>query len=223
MIPKYFLKITVLQTAFLFGIFMMVGVESVSAQRGGPGGGARMGGGPGMGGGGPRMGGGPGVGGGPGGGARVGGPPPGGFNRVGPAGGGGFSYGGGGPGGPPGRPGGPGSPGVAGPPGGPGRPISPGGPARPIPPRPPGGPGPHWDRWGPPPPGWGVGAIIGGAAAAIAIGTMLSTTDFYALPCSPTTLEVNGVTYYLCGDNWYIRGYSGDTVVYVAVDPPPGY
>jgi len=60
-----------------------------------------------------------------------------------------------------------------------------------------------------------VGAVIGGVAAAIAIGTMLSTADFYALPCSPTTLEVNGVTYYLCGDNWYIRGYSGDNVVYV--------
>jgi hypothetical protein len=65
-----------------------------------------------------------------------------------------------------------------------------------------------------------VGAAIVGA---FAIGTMLSTTDFYALPCAPTTLEVNGVTYYLCGDNWYIRGYSGGYVVYVVVDPPPGY
>jgi hypothetical protein len=214
MIPKSFLKIAVIQTTLLFGIFMMVGVDTVSAQRGGPGGGGpRMGGGPG--GGGP--GGGPG-----GGGPRMGGPPPGGFNRVGPAGGGGFSYGRGGPGGPPGRPGGPGGPGFAGPPGGPGRPFPPGVPGRPFPPRPPGGPGPHWDRWGPPP-GYAVGAIIGGAIAAFAIGTMFSTTEFYALPCAPTTLEVQGVTYYLCGDNWYIRGYSGGNIVYVVVDPPPGY
>jgi hypothetical protein len=34
---------------------------------------------------------------------------------------------------------------------------------------------------------------------------------------------VNGVTYLQCGSSWYSQAYSGSTVTYVGVAPPPGY
>jgi hypothetical protein len=52
---------------------------------------------------------------------------------------------------------------------------------------------------------------------------MMTPTQFYELPCSPTAVVVGGVTYYRCGDGWYSRGYSSGDVAYIAVDPPPGY
>lgn len=34
---------------------------------------------------------------------------------------------------------------------------------------------------------------------------------------------VNSVAYPSCGSNWYSRAYSGGSVTYVIVNPPPGY
>ena len=36
-------------------------------------------------------------------------------------------------------------------------------------------------------------------------------------------IAVSGVTYYQCGSTWYNQAYSGDSVTYVTVAPPPGY
>lgn len=52
---------------------------------------------------------------------------------------------------------------------------------------------------------------------------MMTPTQFYALPCTPTSVVVGGVAYYRCGNDWYSRGQSGDGVTYVVVDPPPGH
>jgi hypothetical protein len=74
----------------------------------------------------------------------------------------------------------------------------------------------HWDdRWG-----WGFAA---GAASALTIGAVLSASDFADQPCTPTTVVVEGVTYYRCDSTWYTRAYQGGDVTYVVVGPPPGY
>ena len=48
-------------------------------------------------------------------------------------------------------------------------------------------------------------------------------TEGGSLPCTPATVVVNGVSYYQCGATWYNQAYSGDSVTYVTVTPPPGY
>jgi hypothetical protein len=52
---------------------------------------------------------------------------------------------------------------------------------------------------------------------------MMTPTQFYDTGCTPTSVVVGGDAYYRCGNSWYRRGYSGDDVTYVVVDPPPGY
>jgi hypothetical protein len=46
---------------------------------------------------------------------------------------------------------------------------------------------------------------------------------FNALTCTPTTVVVNGVTYYSCGGAWYTRGYQEGSVTYIVVNAPLGY
>ena len=45
-----------------------------------------------------------------------------------------------------------------------------------------------------------------------AIGTSLSRANFRALTCASRTVEVDGDTYYNCGQAWYIRYYYGGEV-----------
>ncbi len=65
-----------------------------------------------------------------------------------------------------------------------------------------------------------VGGAVVGTAAAVAGST---TTVVTTLPCTATSIVVNGVTYFSCGTTWYRRSYSGSQVTYIIVDPPPGY
>ncbi len=83
--------------------------------------------------------------------------------------------------------------------------------------------GEHHGYWGGYSP-WGyaaAGAVAVGAA--YAIGTAISASAFYALPCTATTVVVGGVSYYQCGTTWYSQAYSGGDVTYVVVNPPEGY
>ncbi len=77
----------------------------------------------------------------------------------------------------------------------------------------------RWDNWG-----WGY-AAAGAAvvAGAYAIGSAISADSYYALPCTPTTIVVDGVAYSQCGDAWYQPAYAEGTTTYVVVNPPPGY
>ena len=76
-----------------------------------------------------------------------------------------------------------------------------------------------------------LGAAAVGAMAGYAAGTQDTTstvvynapTGITALPCTPTVTAVSGVTYYRCNSTWYTQAYTGDTVTYVVVAPPPGY
>jgi hypothetical protein len=63
-----------------------------------------------------------------------------------------------------------------------------------------------------------VGATVGTAAAVAAQPTYVTV-----LPCTPTMVSVNDVTYYQCGTSWYSRGYVGGSVTYIVVDQPPKY
>lgn len=65
-----------------------------------------------------------------------------------------------------------------------------------------------------------AGAAVGAAAASAAGST---TTYVAVLPCSYTTVFINGATYYRCGSTWYSRGYVNNNVTYVVVSPPPGF
>jgi hypothetical protein len=69
----------------------------------------------------------------------------------------------------------------------------------------------------------GTAVVAGTVAAATgyAAGAAAATT-YSALPCTPTTAVVGGVTYYNCSSSWYTRAYSGSQVTYVAVPPPSG-
>ncbi len=76
----------------------------------------------------------------------------------------------------------------------------------------------YWDSY------WGAAAVgTVAAATAYAIGTAITASAFYALPCTSTTVVVGGVTYHQCGTTWYQPAYSGGGVTYVVVNPPAGY
>ncbi len=60
-------------------------------------------------------------------------------------------------------------------------------------------------------------------ATAIVIGTVISAASWNAMTCAQTSIVVDGVTYYSCGDAWYQPTYSGGSVTYVVVNAPPGY
>jgi hypothetical protein len=55
------------------------------------------------------------------------------------------------------------------------------------------------------------------------VGASLTIAAFRALTCRPTTIILNGISYYSCGTGWYQKAYQGTRVVYVIVNPPPGY
>jgi len=40
------------------------------------------------------------------------------------------------------------------------------------------------------------------------------------LPCKADTLNVNGVTYYRCGQSYYMQAYGNSGPVYMPVQPP---
>jgi hypothetical protein len=150
-----------------------------------------------------------------GGGARMG-RPPGGFNRRGPASGGNFVS----------------RPGMGIKPARPGRPPAWDRPNRPGAIHRPGRVPPHYyrgDRWERRSDDWrrwrrraAVGAGI--AAGALAIGAIVSASQWGSQGCTPEKVIVGGGTFYRCGSNWYERVYEGSgDVSYIVVNPPPGY
>jgi hypothetical protein len=75
--------------------------------------------------------------------------------------------------------------------------------------------------------GFAAGAIVGGAAVAATrppTTTVVTTAPApIAPPCNVAPVPVSGVPYYQCGAAWYAAGYGSTGVVYVPVQPPPGY
>ena len=84
-----------------------------------------------------------------------------------------------------------------------------------------------WDS-GARPPGLAAGIVVG---VAIARRSYLASDGYYyyydepisSLPCTPREINVGGAMYYQCGSAYYMLTYEGGSVVYVQVDPPPGY
>ena len=56
--------------------------------------------------------------------------------------------------------------------------------------------------------------------------TTTTTTEVYppvqaaALPCNPTVTERQGVTYYQCGQTYYVQAYGGSGPIYMPVPAP---
>jgi hypothetical protein len=61
----------------------------------------------------------------------------------------------------------------------------------------------------------GVGAVVAATAAAIVVGTIVSS-----LPPNCTTIVANGFTYHNCGGTYYQPRYAGGSVTYVVVNRP---
>jgi len=59
-------------------------------------------------------------------------------------------------------------------------------------------------------------------AAGVATGVAASS-DYVTYPPCNTSVVINGVLYYDCGDTWYTEAFMGDEVVYVISDGPPQY
>ncbi len=57
-----------------------------------------------------------------------------------------------------------------------------------------------------------VGAGI--AAGALAIGAIVSASQWGSLGCTPETIVIGGITLYRCGSNWYERVYDSGNVTY---------
>jgi hypothetical protein len=68
-----------------------------------------------------------------------------------------------------------------------------------------------------------AGAIATGVVVGAAVGAAAAAPAGWTLPCAPTTVVVDGTTYYQCGSAWYIRAYSGGDVAYTMGNPPAGY
>jgi hypothetical protein len=72
-----------------------------------------------------------------------------------------------------------------------------------------------------------VGGVVGAAAASAdddettTTTTTTTTAAPAALPCNPTVRDISGVTYYLCGTQYYVQAYGGTGPIYMPV-PPPG-
>ncbi len=83
------------------------------------------------------------------------------------------------------------------------------------------------DDWGYALAGAAVGATAGfiaGAAVSNSTTTVVTTPTYVTtLPCSPTVVAVNEMSYYQCGSTWYNRSYISGNVTYVTAAPPPGY
>src|SRR5215813_7936433 len=63
--------------------------------------------------------------------------------------------------------------------------------------------------------GYEAWRAVAGVSAAIAIGTMLARP-----PSAATTVVVNGTTYWVYQNTYYMRVYSGGNVAYQVVAPP---
>jgi hypothetical protein len=72
--------------------------------------------------------------------------------------------------------------------------------------------------------------VVGGATVAAMdeseySTTTTTTTTTYGsptaeLPCEPNIMNSNGVTYYLCGGQFYVQAYGDGGLMYMPVDPP---
>jgi hypothetical protein len=83
-----------------------------------------------------------------------------------------------------------------------------------------------WDNWD-----VAVGVVVGGVVGAAVASddddddddddSSSSTGTNASLPCNPAVTQVKGVTYYQCGQTYYVQAYGGDGPIYMPV-PPPG-
>ena len=55
------------------------------------------------------------------------------------------------------------------------------------------------------------------------VGVSITYSTFSSLSCTTSSVNVNGVTYYRCDNDWYSRAYSGGNVTYIVVKAPAGY
>ncbi len=67
----------------------------------------------------------------------------------------------------------------------------------------------------------GTAAVVGAAAAPNTV--VYQTAPVAVLPCAATPVDVDGVTYFACGSDWYTQAYASSGAIYVQVAPPPGY
>ena len=72
-----------------------------------------------------------------------------------------------------------------------------------------------------------IGTVIGGAAVAASedeetTTTTTTTTTGGALPCTPSVQQIEGVTYYLCGTQYYVEVYGGSGPMFMPVAAPTG-
>ena len=58
------------------------------------------------------------------------------------------------------------------------------------------------------------------AAGLLVTGTAIAVSSFNNAPCTMTSVNVNGQTYYQCDNYWYQEAYQGGEVVYVVVNSP---
>lgn len=72
-----------------------------------------------------------------------------------------------------------------------------------------------------------MGAVVGGAAVAASEEEETTTTTttvtsgmVSVLPCQPTVTNVEGVTYYQCGTQYYVEAYGGSGPIFMPVSPP---
>ena len=47
-----------------------------------------------------------------------------------------------------------------------------------------------------------------------------TTSSTASLPCNSNVLQVNSVTYYQCGNTYYLQAYGGSGPIYMPVPPP---
>jgi len=75
------------------------------------------------------------------------------------------------------------------------------------------------------------GGMVGAAAASSSedesSSSTTTTTNVYSstpqaasLPCNPTVTQLEGVTYYQCGQTYYVQAYGGSGPVYMPVPAP---
>ena len=82
---------------------------------------------------------------------------------------------------------------------------------------------------------WMIGLAVGTAVVATAVAvdeeddhhehttttTTTTTTGAQAtLPCTPTVTDVDGMTYYACGQQHYMLAYGGSGPIYIPVPTP---
>jgi hypothetical protein len=66
-----------------------------------------------------------------------------------------------------------------------------------------------------------------GVVAGFAIGTAITAATFQSATtqagCALSEVQVNGQTYFHCGNTWYARAMQEGEVRYLVVAPPPGF